>query len=94
MRQLFILIILCLVSMGFITPEPPKIEDKPTYEYMRTVRNHLNRLDVVSTNPNGSRIGDYGDMVLFKSGANFYIEVCVSSPNGTSWKGIQITVSP
>lgn len=89
MRNIWILpICLLFIGAGYVTPEPPKIVDKSTYEYVRTLRNHLNRLPVVITNPSGVRIGDYGDMILYKNGSTFNFMVNVSSPNGTTWKGV------
>ena len=87
-----ILVLISSVGAGYVTPEPPKIADKSTYEYVRTLRNHLNRLPVVIVNPSGVRIGDYGDMILYKNGATFSIMVNVSSPNGTVWRGVNLGV--
>ena len=84
---------ICLVlisSLGFATPEPPKIIDKATYEYVRTLRNNLNRLPVVVSNPSGVRLGDYGDMILYKNGATFSLMINVSSPNGKAWLGVNL----
>jgi len=91
MKRFYLVIVLCFLSMGYVTPEPPKIEDKSTYEYLRTLRNRLNRLDVTTVNPSGSRLGNYGDMILYKDGSTFSLMINVSSPNGNSWKGINLT---
>ena len=73
---------------GFVTPEPPKIEDKATYEYLRTIRNNLNKPQVVTVNPSGVTLGSYGDILIYNDSGTFYIMVNVSSPNGKTWKGV------
>jgi len=93
MKKIIILLI-CIFSIGagYVTPEPPKIADKSTYEYVRTLRNHLNRPDVTTTNPSGVRLGDYGDMLIYKNGTTFNLMINVSSPNGKTWLGVNLGI--
>ena len=91
MKKIFLLPLVFLL-MGFSVPEPPKIADRPTYEYLRTIRNNLNKPQVVTTNPSGVRLGEYGEMIIYKNGTSFYLMVNTSSPNGTSWLGILLGV--
>ena len=94
MKRFYLLIALAIISLGFVPPEPPKIVDKSTYEYVRMLRNNLNKPQVSTSNPSSVRLGDYGELLIYKNGSDFYLMVNVSSPNGTTWKGVQIQDVP
>lgn len=83
-----------LFSSAYILPQPPKIEDKPTYEYLRLLYNRYNHARVVTVSPNGSQLGDYGEFEILLNAGNYYLEVNTSSPNGKVWKGVQLTAVP
>ena len=96
MKRIILLLILSvplLVWAGNIQPPSPRI-DKSVREYLKTIADNFNNLEIVTTSPNGARTGDYGDMVLLVTGGNYYVEVCVSSPSGTVWKGIVLSATP
>ena len=71
-------------------PEPPPIRDLEVRNYLKTLYDNGSNLEVVTTNPNGTRKGDYGDIVLYKGATQSVIEICISSPNGTIWQGISL----
>ena len=75
-------------------PEPPPIKDYETRTYLRTLYTEHNNLEIVTSNPNGSRNGKRGDVLLYVGATQSVLTVCVSSPNGTSWLAIPLTVVP
>lgn len=75
----------------------PPVDNKISIQlmqYLKEISDNFNQLEVVTTNPDGSRLGNYGDIVLLITGGNYYVEICVSSPNGTVWRGVQLQNSP
>lgn len=89
-----LIIIFAIFSCAYILPQPPKIEDKPTYEYLRLLYDRYNHMRVVTVNPNGSQLGDYGEFEMLLSGGNYYLEINTSSPNGKVWKGVILAAVP
>jgi hypothetical protein len=49
-------------------------------------------MNYVTTNPDGALKGDIGDMVLLKSGGNYYLEVNTTGSN--VWLGVVLTNTP
>ncbi len=88
------LFLLCVPCFGAKIPEPPPIQDKDVRTYLKTLYDNYNQLEVVIVNPDGARNGRYGDMVILSTGGNYYLEVCMSSPDGTVWRGTQLTDLP
>lgn len=87
------LIFVCSISYaGYVTPEPPKIADNSTYNYVRALRNNLNKPQVVTKNPNGNINGEYGQLMIYNNSGTFYLMVNISSPTGTTWRGILLGV--
>lgn len=81
----------CFILTAYNTPEPPRIDNRSVSEYLKLLHNKIDNLKVVTGNPNGSVKGNYGDMLLYSAtGPIYYFTVNVSSPNGTTWKGIQL----
>ena len=95
----FIFIVLC-AFLGFVfasnLSQPPILKDEPLAEqqYFTEIYNNFNLLEVTETNPDGNRNGKYGQIILLKSGGNYYVEICVSSPNGTVWRGVVLSDTP
>ena len=58
-----------------------------TLNYFKVLADNHNNLQVVTTEPQGSRKGNYGDVVLYKSATQSILSICVSSPSGTTWYG-------
>ena len=90
---LFIILIPLVVWAGNIA-QPPVIQDKVTKEYLKTIADNWNKLEVVTSNPDGSRSGRLGEMILLNSSGTYYLEICTSSPDGTVWKGTQLSDTP
>lgn len=98
MRYLYIiLIVLCTFLLSaYNTPEPPKLMERSNQEYLKILYNKIQNIEVVNypPKPNGNIQGKYGDMLLVASGSIYYFEVNVSSPNGKSWRGVQLSPIP
>ena len=95
--------LLLLIFLGIYTSayagnltQPPVLKKEPVEEqhYLKEIYNNWNNLEGTTTNPDGSRRGNYGDMLLLNSSGTYYLEICVSSPNGTVWVGEQLTDTP
>lgn len=73
---------------------PPPLADSPValQHYLREMYRNFHRLEVVTSNPDGSRQGKKGDMLLLQTGGNSYIEV--NSDSSTTWLGIQLSDTP
>lgn len=88
------LFMIVLWFSGYNTPEPPKTEDRSISEYLRTLYGKIGNLEVVTVSPNGVTRGKYGDCIIYTDSIKFYLECETTSPVGTAWKGVQLTVSP
>lgn len=54
----------------------------------------VSRLEVVTENPNGSRVGRFtGEAVYLQSGGNHYVEICIESGT-TTWRGVSLSNTP
>lgn len=66
----------------------------PIDKDITTLYDWISRLEVVTTNPDGTRVGRYiGETVLLQTGGNHYIEICVDSGT-TTWRGIMLSNTP
>ena len=76
--------------------QPPVDRDLTiqTRQYFKDIADNFNNLEVVTTNPDGSRRGKYGDVLLLYIGGSYYAEFCVSSPSGTVWLGVILSDTP
>ena len=60
---------------------------------VKTLFDWASRLELVTTNPDGSRAGRFsGDTVYLQSGGNHYIEVYTGT--GKVWKGVLLNDTP
>lgn len=82
------------VNQNWSIQSPPKSNDaRDNYNYNNILFNHFNTLQVTTTNPNGNRQGNIGDMVIYQATGNVYkFEVQVVSPIGKSWQGVNLGV--
>ena len=84
------------VSAGLVLADnissPPPIKDPTIYHYFRQIYENFHRLQVVTTNPDGSRNGKKGDMVLLQTGGSSYLEI--NSDSSTTWLGILLSNTP
>ena len=83
---------LCFSVLADKIPSPPLLKDPALLHYLKIIYDNHNRLEVVTSNPDGSRKGKKGDMVLLQTGGNSYLEV--NSDSNTTWLGTQLTNTP
>ena len=60
------------------------------FERLWDITNGRYSLNIVTTNPDGSR-GDVGDMVLLNSTGTYYLEICTGT---NTWRGVVLTDTP
>lgn len=90
----FILGFILSVSLAWadVISAPPPIKDANVYHYIRQIYENLHRLQVVTSNPDGSRNGKKGDMVLLQTGGTSYLEINTDSL--TTWRGVALSDTP
>lgn len=85
------------VSAALVSSPPPlsdKWEDASSIllHYLREISANIHRLDVVTTNPDGSRVGKKGDMILLQTGGKHYLEI--NTDSSTTWHGEELSDTP
>ncbi len=95
----FILGLIIGLMFSFITvnadkiSSPPPLEDNPIIlHYLQEIYSNLHRLEVVTTNPDGSRQGKRGDALLLQTGGNNYLEI--NTDSSTTWRGASLIDTP
>lgn len=75
-------------------PTPPTLPNEPAAEqhYFNEIYRNWNRLEVITSNPDGNRSGKKGDMLLLQTGGNTYLEI--NSDSSNTWLGVQLTNVP
>ena len=82
-----------IVFASKISSPPPLAETSPALQhYLQELYDNYHRLEVVTTNPDGSRYGKKGDMLLLQTGGNSYLEI--NTDSSTTWLGVQLTDTP
>ncbi len=72
----------------------PYSENQALDKDLRSLYDWVSRLEVVTTNPNGSRKGQYtGEAVLLQTGGKSYVEICTSAGT-TTWLGVLLSILP
>ncbi|MDI6732320.1 MAG: hypothetical protein QME16_00105 [Planctomycetota bacterium] len=73
---------------------PPPLSGEPIAEqlYLQELYTNFHRLEVVETNPDGSRSGKKGDQLQLQTGGNVYH--CENSDSSTTWRCSQLTDIP
>ena len=71
MRWVLFVIIIFISTYAFAgnIPSPPRLKDEPAAEqlYLQRLYNNWNNLEETTTNPNGNRLGDIGNEILYKA---------------------------
>ena len=75
---------------------PPVVPDQTIEQinFNNDIHRNWNNLEITTTNPDGSRTGRRGDILLLNDSGTYYLEVCVSSPTGTVWNGSALSDTP
>lgn len=72
------------VSAGIIASPPPSDIPVQIQQYLFDVWQNMNRPAVVTSDPNGSRKGKKGDLVLFNNSGTFSLKV--NTDGSTTWQ--------
>jgi hypothetical protein len=66
---------------------PPPLKDLSVSQqrFYRDIYNNWNNIEVTTTNPNGSRRGEYGDIVFYNNSGTYKLCVQTTSGGGTTW---------
>lgn len=75
-------------------PAPPPLPGETAVEqdYLQKIYNNWNTLEVLTDNPDGTRAGKKGAMVLLITGGNYYLSINVDG--NTTWVGVELTNVP
>lgn len=100
-KRIFSIILTIIAILSFYLPcladkisAPPPLRDEPPAEqhYLKEIYDNLHELEVVTSNPDGSRKERKGAMLLLQTGGNSYLEI--NSDGSTTWLGVQLTNTP
>ncbi len=81
-------------AINYVLPAPPKTEDaRSLYNYLNTLYGRFNQLQVTTQDPNGNIVENYGSTILYVNGSTYILEVQTTSPNGSTWVGINLSGS-
>jgi len=92
---LFIIILLTFVSVAFAkisAPPPLPGESAAEQHYLYEIFQNFNRLEVVTTKPDGNRSGKKGDMLHLQTGGKYYH--CENVDSLTTWRCVELTDVP
>jgi len=64
-------------------PDNPRLQEE-----LKNIYELRNRLEVVTTEPNGSRTGVYGDVLIFNDSGTYKLRV---SKGTTVWVGVNLS---
>ena len=105
MKKIIIILVLfsvCFAAYAFRLGTPPRITDindknaiaqlNLFLEDMQELSKGRYTLDIVTTNPDGTRNGDVGDIILFNNSGTYYLEV--NTTGSTVWRGVVLADTP
>jgi len=73
------------VAKNIEAPPPLREIDVSQRKYFKEIYDNWNNLVVVTTSPDGSRRGDYGDIVFYNNSGTFKLCVQSTEGGGTVW---------
>jgi len=74
------------VGAGIIGSPPPSEIPVQTQQYLFNIWQNMNRPAIVTSDPNGSRKGKKGDLVLFNNSGTFSLKV--NTDASTTWQSL------
>ena len=82
------------IAMAGQISSPPPLPDESAAEqhYFNEIFRNWNRLETVTSNPDGSRNGKKGDMLHLQTGGNYYH--CENIDSSTTWRCVNLTDIP
>lgn len=93
MRYLIVLagvLVLATTCSADILPDPSKVEDRETRFYLNKVKQAIGNIEITTSDPNGSRRGMFGDVVIFNDSGTYRWRVNTSTTpqGGTTWSSV------
>lgn len=92
-KILLILLLLTSVCLAGNLRNPPAVKEPGLYDYLNVIRDNFNNLPITETDPDGTTPGKAGDMLLFRNGSTYYLEICVIASENT-WQGVKLINTP
>lgn len=90
----FLLLLLTSICYaGKISAPPPlPTTDKNLQFYLKEIESNFHVLSVVTSDPDGSRNGKAGEMIIYNNSGTYYLAVNIDSAQ--VWSGIQLSPLP
>jgi hypothetical protein len=71
----------------------PHRENQAVNKDFKTLYDNISRLELVTTNPNGSRVAQFaGETVYLQLGGKHYVSVATTK-GSTTWRSVELTLS-
>ena len=89
------------VSFAYRIPKPQRITDfdqnglvilNETLEQLYDLTNGRFSLNITTTNPDGNRKGDVGEIILFNNSGDYYL--AINTTGSTVWRSTALTDTP
>jgi hypothetical protein len=83
----FILLSFAVIAWAKDLKAPPPLRDIEVSQrkFLQSVYDNFNNLEVVESSPNGSRNGDYGDIIFYNNSGTWKLCVQTTEQGGTTW---------
>ena len=85
-----IILILLVVSASWagelVAPAPTRDVPHETQRYLRSIYDNFHKPPVTEDNPNGSRQGDKGELIIYDNSGTFKLCINVDDGGGTTWR--------
>lgn len=82
-----------LQDLDYILQSPPKTLDPLSlYQYLNVIYSRWNTLQVSTQEPNANISANYGNIIIYYDGSNYWLAVQTTAPSGTTWSGVKLGV--
>lgn len=81
-----ILMLCCVTAWAGDIRRPNPTDDTRIYDYLQHIDDNFNNLPVTTTDPDGTKPGKVGDMVLYNNSNIFSLQICTSA-SASTWIG-------
>lgn len=84
------LVLMAGIASSDILPSPAGIDDRSTLLYLRRIKEAFNNLEIITSEPNGTRQGRSGDIVIFNDSGTYRLRLNISTNpgGGTTWVSV------
>ena len=79
-----------LAWASHVPSPPPSIKDQHILRYLRKLQKSMHNIEIVTSDPNGSRRGMNGDVIIFNDSGTYRWRVNTSTTpeGGTTWSSV------